>query len=194
MKSERKHRSDRVDATSSPNRPPSASRRRIASQARRATAPAAPPWRSRSDRPRGASPAAAAQTSQYSWRLRMDASSARCGWKRQKPWAIDLAFFTPTCKAAFLHDVNVDPALQRSGIGRRLLERATTAAKEWPVEAIRVDTYDGAAARRTVLESADSRTSVTRSIAECHSSISISFSGAAYSTLARVPEVTASMS
>jgi len=63
----------------------------------------------------------------------------------KKPWAIDLSYFTPACKAVYLHDVNVDPSLQRSSIGRELIERTRTVAKEWPVDAIRVDTYDGAA-------------------------------------------------
>jgi GNAT superfamily N-acetyltransferase len=61
----------------------------------------------------------------------------------KKPWAVDLKYFTPGCKAVYLHDVNVEPTLQRSGIGRELLERAKDIAREWPVDAIRVDAYDG---------------------------------------------------
>jgi GNAT superfamily N-acetyltransferase len=61
----------------------------------------------------------------------------------KKPWAIDLKYFTPACKAVYLHDVNVEPRSQGSGIGRHLLERAKAVAREWPVDAIRVDTYDG---------------------------------------------------
>lgn len=61
----------------------------------------------------------------------------------QKPWAIDLKYFTPVRKAVYLHDVNVDPELQRSGIGRQLMDHAKSAAKQWPVDAIRVDAYDG---------------------------------------------------
>src|SRR5262245_41202716 len=63
----------------------------------------------------------------------------------KKPWAIDLRYFTPVCKAVYLHDVDVTPERQRSGIGRALVERAKTVARQWPVEAIRVDTYDGPA-------------------------------------------------
>jgi GNAT superfamily N-acetyltransferase len=63
----------------------------------------------------------------------------------KKPWAIDLRYFTPVCKAVYLHDVDVAPDRQRSGIGRALVERAKTVARQWPVEAIRVDTYDGPA-------------------------------------------------
>lgn len=61
----------------------------------------------------------------------------------KKPWAIDLTYFTPVAKAVYLHDVNVDPPLQRTGVGREMIERAKRVAREWPVEAIRLDAYDG---------------------------------------------------
>jgi GNAT superfamily N-acetyltransferase len=61
----------------------------------------------------------------------------------KKPWAIDLRYFTPVLKAVYLHDVDVDPLRQRSGIGRQLIERAKVVAREWPVGAIRLDAYDG---------------------------------------------------
>ena len=61
----------------------------------------------------------------------------------KKPWAIDLRCFTPVAKAVYLHDVDVDPLLQRSGIGRQLIERAKAVAREWSVGAIRLDVYDG---------------------------------------------------
>jgi GNAT superfamily N-acetyltransferase len=61
----------------------------------------------------------------------------------KKPWAVDSRYFTPVEKAVYLHDVNVDPRLQRSGVGRRIIERAKDVAREWPVEAIRLDAYDG---------------------------------------------------
>lgn len=61
----------------------------------------------------------------------------------KKPWAIDLTYFTPVESAVYLHDVDVDPRVQRSGVGRRLMERAKAVAREWPVEAIRLDAYDG---------------------------------------------------
>jgi len=63
----------------------------------------------------------------------------------KKPWATDLGYFTPVVKAIYLHDVDVSPPLQRSGVGRRLIERAKAVARAWPVDAIRVDAYDGAA-------------------------------------------------
>lgn len=61
----------------------------------------------------------------------------------RKPWAIDLAYFTPVASAVYLHDVDVDPRVQRSGVGRRLMEHAAVVARELPVEAIRLDAYDG---------------------------------------------------
>jgi GNAT superfamily N-acetyltransferase len=61
----------------------------------------------------------------------------------KKPWAIDLSYFTPGCTAVYLHNVNVHPTLQRSGIGRQLMEHVKQVAKEWPVDAIRLDAYDG---------------------------------------------------
>ena len=61
----------------------------------------------------------------------------------KKPWAIDLKYFTPAVKAVYLHDVNVEPRLQRSGVGRELIERAKAVAQAWPVDAIRLDAYDG---------------------------------------------------
>jgi GNAT superfamily N-acetyltransferase len=63
----------------------------------------------------------------------------------KKPWAIDLRYFTPVAKAVYLHDVDVSPPLQRAGVGRRLIERAKAVARAWPVDAIRVDAYDGSA-------------------------------------------------
>ena len=63
----------------------------------------------------------------------------------KKPWAVDLRYFTPVRKAVYLHDVDVDPRLQRTGAGRQMIERAKELAREWPVEAIRLDAYDGAA-------------------------------------------------
>lgn len=61
----------------------------------------------------------------------------------KKPWAIDLKYFTPVAKAVYFHDVHVEPRLQRSGVGRQLIERAKAVARERPVDAIRLDAYDG---------------------------------------------------
>jgi GNAT superfamily N-acetyltransferase len=45
--------------------------------------------------------------------------------------------------ALYLHDVNVDPSVQRRGVGRQLIEHAKIVAREWPASAIRLDAYDG---------------------------------------------------
>jgi GNAT superfamily N-acetyltransferase len=63
----------------------------------------------------------------------------------KKPWAVDLEYFTPACKALYLYSVDVHPQLQRSGVGRRLMDRVQVMAREWPVDAIRLDAYDGPA-------------------------------------------------
>jgi GNAT superfamily N-acetyltransferase len=61
----------------------------------------------------------------------------------KNPWAIDLRYFTPVPKAVYLHDVDVSPERQHRGIGRALIERAKAEARQWSVDAIRVDAYDG---------------------------------------------------
>ena len=63
----------------------------------------------------------------------------------KKPWAIDLAYFTPVPRALYLHEMAVAPELQRQGIGRDLVREAITVAKAWPSQAIRLDAYDAAA-------------------------------------------------
>jgi ribosomal protein S18 acetylase RimI-like enzyme len=63
----------------------------------------------------------------------------------KKPWAIDLAYFTPVPRALYLHQMAVAPQLQRQGIGRDLVREAITVAKAWPSQAIRLDAYDAAA-------------------------------------------------
>jgi GNAT superfamily N-acetyltransferase len=45
----------------------------------------------------------------------------------------------------YLHDLAVAPAAQRRGIGRHLVEAATSAARAWRADAIRLDAYDHAA-------------------------------------------------
>jgi GNAT superfamily N-acetyltransferase len=60
----------------------------------------------------------------------------------RKPWAIDLACFTAASHAVYLQDLAVAPEAQRQGIGRRMVEEATSVAHGWPSQAIRLDTYD----------------------------------------------------
>ncbi len=63
----------------------------------------------------------------------------------KKPWAIDVACFTPCRKALYLINMAVDPERQRSGVGRMLLDAAATVARAFPADAIRLDAYDSAA-------------------------------------------------
>jgi GNAT superfamily N-acetyltransferase len=63
----------------------------------------------------------------------------------KKPWAIDIAYFTPVKKAVYLTGMAVTPAMQRMGIGSQLLDRSLVEAKSWPAEAIRLDAYDAEA-------------------------------------------------
>ena len=85
----------------------------------------------------------------------------------KKPWAIDLRYFTPVAKAVYLHDVDVDPRLQRSGIGRQLIERAKAVAREWPAGAIRLDAYARIIRWRTVLQKMRVHRGRARSLSRC---------------------------
>jgi GNAT superfamily N-acetyltransferase len=60
----------------------------------------------------------------------------------KKPWAIDVSYFTPVEKPLYLTGMAVMPALQRQGVGRRLLKEAVKQARAWPADAIRLDAYD----------------------------------------------------
>jgi GNAT superfamily N-acetyltransferase len=60
----------------------------------------------------------------------------------KKPWAIDAKYFTKVDRPLYLTDMAVDPVAQRAGIGRRLLQEASTVAMAWPANAIRLDSYD----------------------------------------------------
>jgi ribosomal protein S18 acetylase RimI-like enzyme len=60
----------------------------------------------------------------------------------KKPWAIDVAYFTPVKKALYLTGMAVSVAHQRQGLGRLALEDARAVAREWPADAIRLDAYD----------------------------------------------------
>lgn len=76
--------------------------------------------------------------------LRRNKIAAALRLATKKPWAIDITYFTPVAKAAYLHDVAVDPAVQREGIGRSLLAYTTTTARALGFNALRLDAYDGA--------------------------------------------------
>ena len=63
----------------------------------------------------------------------------------KKPWAIDKSYFAPCKQPLYLTAMAVEPALQRKGIGRAMLDQARRIAREWPGDAIRLDAYDSAA-------------------------------------------------
>jgi GNAT superfamily N-acetyltransferase len=63
----------------------------------------------------------------------------------KKPWAIDVAYFTPAQCPLYLLDMAVRPDRQRQGVGRRLLAEAVERARAFPADAIRLDAYDSAA-------------------------------------------------
>jgi GNAT superfamily N-acetyltransferase len=63
----------------------------------------------------------------------------------KKPWAIDKTYFSNVGQPLYLTDMAVAPAMQRQGVGRRLLEEARAIAAAWPGDAIRLDAYDAAA-------------------------------------------------
>ena len=63
----------------------------------------------------------------------------------KKPWAIDKTYFSIVDQPLYLTDMAVAPAMQRQGVGRRLLEEARVVAAAWPCDAIRLDAYDSAA-------------------------------------------------
>jgi GNAT superfamily N-acetyltransferase len=60
----------------------------------------------------------------------------------KKPWAIDTKYFTQVRRPLYLTDMAVQPAVQRTGIGRQLLGEAASVARSWPADAIRLDSYD----------------------------------------------------
>jgi len=63
----------------------------------------------------------------------------------RKPWAIDVAYFTPAKLPLYLTGMAVSVAHQGHGLGRRALEDARTVGMAWPADAIRLDAYDAAA-------------------------------------------------
>lgn len=63
----------------------------------------------------------------------------------KKPWAIDVAYFTPVKRSLYLTGMAVSVAHQGEGLGRLALEDARAIAAAWPADAIRLDAYDAAA-------------------------------------------------
>ena len=63
----------------------------------------------------------------------------------KQPSEYDRPWFTRVRRPLFLYDMAVDPARQRRGLGRALIEGAIRVAREWPADALRLDAYDHAA-------------------------------------------------
>ena len=60
----------------------------------------------------------------------------------KKPWAIDVAYFTPVKRPLYLTGMAVSVAHQRHGLGRLAVEDAHAVAQAWAADAIRLDAYD----------------------------------------------------
>jgi GNAT superfamily N-acetyltransferase len=71
-----------------------------------------------------------------------DRSVATLTLATRKPWGIDRALFTPVARPLYLVAMAVDPAQQRSGIGRACVEEAVEIGREWPADAVCLDAYD----------------------------------------------------
>jgi len=61
---------------------------------------------------------------------------------KKKPWAIDVAYFTPVKRPLYLTGMAVSVEHQRRGLGRLALADAHAVAAGWPADAIRLDAYD----------------------------------------------------
>ena len=63
----------------------------------------------------------------------------------KKPWAIDVAYFTPVKRPLYLTDMAVSVPHWNQGLGRQALEDARAIAAAWPADAIRLDAWDAEA-------------------------------------------------
>lgn len=63
----------------------------------------------------------------------------------KKPWAIDQTYFSVILQPLYLHDMAVEPRLQRQGVGRRLLDEVKAIARAFPADGVRLDAYDSPA-------------------------------------------------
>lgn len=64
---------------------------------------------------------------------------------RKKPWAIDVAYFTPVKLPLYLTSMAVGVSHRGRGLGRRAMDDALEVARGWPANAIRLDAYDAPA-------------------------------------------------
>jgi GNAT superfamily N-acetyltransferase len=63
----------------------------------------------------------------------------------RKPWAIDVAYFTPVKRPLYLTGMAVAVGHQGLGLGRLALADAWAVAESWPADAIRLDAFDAEA-------------------------------------------------
>ena len=77
----------------------------------------------------------------YLWR-ETDAALATLQLATRKPWAIDRRHFTPVDRPLYLLGMAVDPAHQRTGVGRRCIDEAVVRCRAWPADALCLDAYD----------------------------------------------------
>jgi GNAT superfamily N-acetyltransferase len=61
----------------------------------------------------------------------------------KKPWAIDVAYFTPVRHPLYLSGLVTAVRFQGKGLGRAAIDDADRVARAWPGDAIRLDAYDG---------------------------------------------------
>jgi ribosomal protein S18 acetylase RimI-like enzyme len=64
---------------------------------------------------------------------------------KKKPWAIDVSYFTQVNRPIYLLSMNVEPKLQRQGVGRCLLDAAKERSRKAEFQAIRLDAFDARA-------------------------------------------------
>jgi GNAT superfamily N-acetyltransferase len=64
----------------------------------------------------------------------------------RKPWAIDLAHFTPVARPLFLTSMAVAPKSQRRGVGRFCMSEVVQLARRSKADAIILDAFDHPAA------------------------------------------------
>jgi GNAT superfamily N-acetyltransferase len=67
----------------------------------------------------------------------------------KKPWAIDVAYFTPVKRPLYLTGMTTSVAHQGQGLGRLAIEDARAIAAAWPADSIRLDAYDADAGAGT---------------------------------------------
>ena len=60
----------------------------------------------------------------------------------KKPWAIDVAYFTPVKRPLYLTGMTIAVTHQGHGLGRLALDDARAVAASWPADSIRLDAYD----------------------------------------------------